>query len=122
MPDIYHYIGSDLQVGPTGDLLTVDGITLGEQRVLRRLMTAIQGYIWHIEYGAGLPGYIGQPATTGQIQAVVLQQMKLEQAVQQNPPPVVTVSSYPDGTFFVSITYTNALTGTARLLEFDVDN
>ena len=120
MPDIYQNFATDLMAGPNGDLLTVDGTILGQQRVLRRLMTNPLSYIWHPDYGAGLPQFIGQPASAAQIQGIVQRQMLLEEAVAQNPPPTCTVSYYPDGTFFVSITYTDAATGTPLLLEFDV--
>ena len=121
MADIYHYIGNDLATDATGDLLTVDGKVLGQQRVLRRLLTNPGEYIWHTNYGAGLAQFIGKPATAAQIQGIVQQQMLLEEAVAQTPPPSVTVSFYPDGTFFVSIRYADALTGNQLTLEFDIN-
>jgi phage baseplate assembly protein W len=121
MPDLYQNYGTDLTPGPSGDLLTVDGTVLGQQRVLRRLMTNQGSYIWHVDYGAGLPQFIGQPASAAQIHGIVQTQMLLEEAVAQSPPPSVNVSYYPDGTFFVSISYTDAQTGTPLLLSFDVN-
>ena len=121
MPDIFQNFGDDLSAGPGGDLLTVDGTMLGQQRVLRRLLTNPGSYVWHVDYGAGLPQFIGQPASAAQIQGIVQSQMLLEEAVAQSPPPSVDVSYYPDGTFFVSISYTDAQTGTPLLLSFDVN-
>ena len=121
MPDMYNNFGTDLSASPSGDLLTVGGTVLGQQRVLRRLLTNRGEYLWHVGYGAGLPQFIGQPASAAQIQGIVQQQMLLEEVVAQMPPPSVSVSYYPDGTFFVSISYTDAQTGTPLLLEFDVN-
>lgn len=56
MPDLSHQWGSDLLIGPTGDLATASGTELGQQRVLRRLLTNASDYIWHLGYGAGLAG------------------------------------------------------------------
>jgi phage baseplate assembly protein W len=90
--------------------------------VLRRLLTNAGEYFWHPDYGAGLPQFIGEPASTAQIQGIVITQMLLEEAVAQNPLPTCKVSYYPDGTFFVDITYTDAATGTPQLLSFDVNS
>ena len=54
MSDISHQWGSDLSIGPTGDFALVSGAILGQQRVLRRLLTNPGDYIWHPDYGAGL--------------------------------------------------------------------
>ena len=122
MPDISHYYGQDIRSGPTGDLLPVSATIKGQQRVIRRLMTNPGDYIWHPTYGAGLPQFVGRPATTDRIRGVIFDQIKLEDAVAQTPAPQVTVTFYPDGTFYVSISYTDALTGTQQLLAFDVPN
>jgi len=122
MPDISQLAGSDIATGPSGDLLPVSGTLEGQQRVIRRLFTNPGTYIWHTNYGAGLPSFIGKPMTAAQIQGLVQQQMLLEQAVAQNPLPTCNVNFYPDGTFNVSITYADALTGQSLLLQFDVNS
>jgi phage baseplate assembly protein W len=122
MSDVSHYYGSNISAGPTGDLLPSNGTVKGEQRVLRRLLTNPGEYIWHPEYGAGLPQFIGLPERTDQIKAVIQQQVLLEAAVAQIPPPTVGVTFRPDGTFFVAISYTDTLTGSQRLLQFSVSN
>lgn len=121
MSDIFQNFANDLAVGASGDLLTVDGTALGQQRVLRRLLTNPGAYIWHPEYGAGLPTFIGNPTSAIEIKGIVLAQMLLEESVAQSPAPTVTVNYYPDGTFFVSISYTDAQTGKSLLLDFDVN-
>jgi phage baseplate assembly protein W len=59
--DCYHYFGNDLSVASNGDILLTDGITLSQQRILRRLLTNPGDYIWELTYGAGLPQFVGQP-------------------------------------------------------------
>ena len=122
MPDIYQLAGSDIGTSPSGDLLSVSGSTEGQQRIIRRLFTNPGDYIWHPEYGAGLPSYIGRPMTSDQIEGLVESQLLLEQGVAQNPLPTCSVSFYQDGTFNVSVTYADALTGQSLLLQFDVNN
>jgi hypothetical protein len=46
MSDLAHQWGSDLEFGPTGDLAVLGGSALGQQRVLRRLLTSPLDYIW----------------------------------------------------------------------------
>jgi hypothetical protein len=46
--------------------------------VLRRLLTNPGSYIWHLEYRAGLPQYLGQPAVLSAINSLIISQMFLE--------------------------------------------
>jgi len=120
MADAWHQWGSDLVVGPTGDLAVVSGIVLGQQRVLRRLLTNPGDYIWQLDYGAGLPGFVGQPANGLQIRAVVRSQIFRESAVARTPEPVIDVAVQDDGTVYVDIRYADADTGQTQLLSFSV--
>jgi hypothetical protein len=79
--DLDHDFGGDLALGPTGDLATVTGTVLGQQRVLRRLLTNAGDYIWHLAYGAGLPAVIGTPVDAVTIEGMVRGQIFLEAAV-----------------------------------------
>src|SRR5690348_5829553 len=97
MADISHQWGSDLTVGPTGDLASVSGPLLGQQRVLRRLLTSPGDYIWQPDYGAGLARFIGQPVNALQIRAVVRSQIFKEAEVARSPEPVIDVQASPDG-------------------------
>lgn len=81
----------DLSLTASGDLALVDGDDQVRQRIERRLFTAVRGYLWHLEYGAGLPQKVGETLTSSQISSVVIAQMALEDSVSQNPPPTVTV-------------------------------
>jgi phage baseplate assembly protein W len=123
MDDISHQWGSDLTIGPTGDLAVTAGASLGQQRVLRRLLTNPGDYIWRLDYGAGLARFIGQPGNALQIRAVVRSQIFKEAAVARTPEPVIDVSFAPAGaagTVYVHIRYVDANTGQTQLLSFSV--
>ena len=118
--DLNHNFGEDLQINATGNLATATGTSRSQQRVLRRLLTNPGDYIWHPEYGAGLPRFIGQPVSPLDIAAVVRAQIALEPAVAQVPAPVVTVQSNNDTAIFLTITYTDADTGQTEVLNVPV--
>jgi hypothetical protein len=121
MADIAHQWGSDLGFGPTGDLAVATGSVLGQQRVLRRLLTNLLDYIWQPSYGAGLAGFIGQPANTSQICATIRSQIFKETAVAQSPEPTIDVTLCPGGAsgdVYVQILYVDSETGQTQDLTF----
>jgi hypothetical protein len=123
MADAYHQWGSDLITSPTGDIGMVSGPMLGQQRVLRRLLTNAGDYIWHLDYGAGLARFIGQPANTLQIKAIIRSQIFKEAAVSRQPEPVIDVQISPGGaagTVYVYVRYVDADSGETQLLSFSV--
>ncbi len=103
----------DFQVDSTGDLLVVDGDDEVRQRLQRRLFTAVQGYIWHPEYGAGLPQKIGSTLSVADIESTVASQLALEASVATNPPAQLTVAAVPNkaDAVTISIKYWDAQTG-----------
>lgn len=114
--------GQDIVAAPNGDLATVTASDRSQQRVLRRLLTAINGYIWHPQYGAGLPSFVGQPLSLDnydQIKSLILSNMFLEQSVSQNPQPVITLQTIANG-IFVQITYTESPTLNPIVLTFNI--
>ena len=115
MPDLSLEWGGDFQISATGDLLLADGDDFARQRLQRRLFTAVQGYIWAKEYGAGLPQKIGSTYQATQIQAIVMSQLAMETAVAANPPPRVAVTAATGiaGLISIDISYTDAQTGAA---------
>jgi phage baseplate assembly protein W len=121
--DIYHQFGSDLLVGPTGDLATVTGTLLGQQRVLRRLLTNPGDYIWQLTYGAGLAQFVGQPAVAARIAAVIRSQIFQESAVAATPAPVIDVQPAADGSgsIAVQVRYADADADTPQILTFTVN-
>ncbi len=123
MSDVSHQWGGDLSVGPTGDIAIASGVELGQQRVLRRLLTNVNDYIWQVTYGAGLAAFIGQPGSATRTSALIRSQIFKEAAVARTPEPLIDVQVAPggaSGTVYVHIRYADALTGQTQTLSFSV--
>jgi len=120
MPDAFLNWNSDFVVSASGGLLLADGITLSNQRIIRRLSTAVQGYVWHLDYGAGLLQKIGKPGVPTTVSSIVRAQIALEATVSPTPPPVITVTEVANqpGVFIILIQYTFAATGEPVSLSF----
>src|SRR3954470_12052091 len=108
--DIGHLFSGDLQLGATGDLLAVDSVLESQQRILRRLMTNPGDYIWEPTYGAGLPRRIGRVLDITALTALIRSQMYLEDSVQQQPEPQITVQPLLNG-IYVQIQYVEVESG-----------
>jgi phage baseplate assembly protein W len=121
VPDISHAFGGDLALGPTGDLELASPPSLTQQRVLRRLLTNAGDYIWQLDYGAGLPQFVGKPANVLQISAVIRGQIFSEAAVAASPEPTIDVSATAGGLVSVQLRYTDATTTQTQLLSFNLD-
>jgi len=120
MPDVAHWWGEDLQVSATGDLALADGLTLGEQRVYRRLCTNPAEYIWNTAYGAGLPAKVGSLLDEPAIVSAVRSQLYQEDVVARTPAPVITASEPAPGTFYVTVQYVDAQSGAQANVNFDL--
>lgn len=123
MHDIAHQWGSDLLTSSVGDLASVSGPLLGQQRVLRRLLTNPGDYIWQLDYGAGLARFIGQPVNPLQIRAIVRSQIFKEAVVARQPEPAIDVQLAPNGgsgAVYVYIRYVDADSGQTQVLSFSV--
>ena len=120
MPDLFHQYGGDLALGPGGDLATVDGAQLGQQRVLRRLLTNPGDYLWNPGYGAGLAQFVGQPASAARIRSVIRSQIFQESAVARRPEPTIDAQVQPDGTVTVQVLYADSGSGQTQVLSFSV--
>jgi phage baseplate assembly protein W len=118
--DVSHFWSGDLSLSPTGDIALASGTLLGQQRVIRRLLTNLGDYIWNLDYGAGLPTMIGQPAIQETIEAIIRAQIALEDVVAPTPEPVITVSVGTDGTVYAHIQYADKQTGETQILQFPV--
>jgi hypothetical protein len=110
--------------------MPVDGTIKGQQRIIRRLMTNPAttnpdgttnpgDYLWHQDYGAGLPAKIGQPFNETSLRSLILAQMMMEDSVAKTPEPQVSVSEIPGG-ISVSILYNDAATSKQQFLSFNV--
>ncbi len=120
MPELAHLWGTDLAIGPTGDLGLVSATERGQQRVLRRLLTNPGDYIWRPDYGAGLARYIGQPGGESAIRAAIRGQIFKEDAVAQSPEPLIDVQFTTTGVASVHVRYADAATGSTQILSFSV--
>lgn len=123
MTDLFHQWGSDLTLRPTGDLAVVSGTVLGQQRLLRRLLTSPGDYMWQLDYGAGLGQFVGSPASPLHVRAVVRSQVFKEAAVARTPEPRITVDSLPPGSdanLYVHLRYCDSQSGQTQPLQFPV--
>jgi phage baseplate assembly protein W len=120
MSDISHVFGYDLQIDATGDIAVSGGTAHGQERVIRRLLTNPNGYIWNPTYGAGLSRFLGRPATPTRMAAISRAQMALERAVSMTPAPRVQVVAQPDGTVIEIVRYVDAETGEPASLTLPV--
>jgi hypothetical protein len=113
MADVALEWNDDFQIDGTGDLAIVDGDDEVRQRLERRLFTAVQGYVWHPDYGAGLPQKIGSVLSVADIKSVVARQLALEATVAPNPPAQLTVAASPNDPSLISIgiQYWDAVSG-----------
>ena len=105
----------DFQIAANGDLLLCDSDVETRQRLERRLFTPQKGYVWHPDYGAGLPQRIGSPYTINQIRAIVDSQVYMEASVAPNPPAQIGIDVSPNQADLVgiSIKYWDAVSGVA---------
>ena len=120
MTDLYHFIGDDLSVSATGDVLQVEGLNQTSQRILRRLLTNPGDYIWHPNYGAGLGKKIGTLLDIPKITGLIRSQIFLEANVARTPAPVIAVSELQGG-LAVRIQYYDGSTGLLATLAFNVN-
>jgi phage baseplate assembly protein W len=120
MPDLFHQYGGDLAIAPGGDLASVTGTLLGQQRVLRRLLTNPGDYLWNPSYGAGLGQFVGQPANAARIRSVIRSQIFQEAAVARQPEPTIDVRVAPSGTVTVQVMYADSTSGQSQVLSFTV--
>lgn len=118
--DLAHTVGSDLQLGPSGDLALVSGDPQTQQRVLHRLLTSPGSYIWQLTYGAGLPGLVGAVASTQQIAAIIRAQVGYEASVAATPEPSVVLTGGQLGEVNATISYTDAISGLSQVLTLPI--
>lgn len=121
--DLFNYFGNDLVAADNGDLLTVSGSLMTQQRIIRRLLTNLKNYIWHTDYGAGLSSYVGEPLsplTETKIKSVIQSQIFLESTVAKNPPPQIELTQISGGVQ-CQIRYTDAPTQQSVVLNFNVN-
>ena len=103
--------GEDLAVSPTGDIATISIDESLSSRIVRRMLTNPGDYIWHVDYGAGLGRYVGQPYSPRFVGTAIQNQLRFESLVAITPAPNIEVSqSLNDGApaISVSVQFQNA--------------
>lgn len=107
--DIYHEVGSDIQLDSTNDLLFVFDTDETNQRIMRRLLTNKSSYIWNPEFGASIPARIGRTLSVEEyrdavnaITAAVLE----DDDVLKDPAPEINLQAIRNG-FVCYIRYYN---------------
>ena len=120
MSDVTLIWGGDFSAGNTGDLSLVSGVGLGQQRVLRRLLTNPGDYIWDLSYGAGLGQFVGSPTNAAAIRSAIRSQIFKEASVARLPEPVIDVQSGPGGSVYVQLRYVDSTVAMTQLLSFTV--
>jgi len=105
----------DFKIAANGDLLLVDADIETRQRLERRLFTPQYGYVWHFDYGAGLPQRVGSPYNINQIKAIVSSQIYQEASVAPYPPVQIGIDVSPNqrDLIGISIKYWDAVSGVA---------
>ena len=117
--DAYHYFSGDLSLSATGDLLLATGDEASKQRILRRLLTVAQDYLWQPDYGAGVPQRIGDTLNAPELSALITGQMRLEEGVDQSTPPLINLQPISGGVA-ASIQYVSQ-NGDPQYLSFNVE-
>jgi hypothetical protein len=107
MFDAFHEWAGDLAVGSSGDLALATTSQSTSQRIRRRLLTNPGEYLWNLDYGAGLALFVGTPAPSSRIEAIVRTQLVLEATVAATPAPQVSVRlvDATNGCIVANITY-----------------
>jgi hypothetical protein len=111
MFDVFHEWGGDLAVGSAGDLALVTGSQTTSQRIRRRLLTNPGDYLWNLDYGGGLASFVGTPAPSSNIEAVVRTQLALEATVAAAPAPQISARlvDAANGYVVANITYADQM-------------
>lgn len=121
MADLAHVPGQDLALTPSGDLQLVSNQMTTQQRLIRRLLTPTGSYIWHTQYGAGLPLLVGQPISEQQVAGIVRSQLELESGAGAALGSRTTLKSGPSGQVYLSITYKDQGSAVEQALEIPLE-
>lgn len=117
--DIYHYFSGDTSSDGVGGLLSADGVTESQQRIIRRVLTNPGDYIYDPSYGIGAGVYVGATtAELGGLKSRISNQILQEPSVSPSPAPEVTLKS-DLGVLYISIKYMDVPSNTTQLLLFN---
>ena len=118
--DVDHWVGDDLGLSNSNGIGSVNSITKGQQRILRRILTNPGDYKWHPNYGAGVLKYVGQAnGKLDEIKGLIISQAQLEKGVAQLPSPTVEFTVSGDYVT-ANVEYTDLDSGSRQFLSFTV--
>jgi hypothetical protein len=118
--DINHYFSADVIPSGTGDLSAVDGATMSQQRVIRRLLTNPGDYSFHPDYGIGAGRYVGtDTGKLGELKALIASQIFQEDSVARTPLPVIEVYM-EKSLLWINIQYMEITTGTMQVINMPI--
>lgn len=120
--DIEHVYGSDFTLTDTNDLAVVQDVDASNERIIRRLLTAVGDYFWEEGYGCGVSAYIGKALTTSiykELSGVIKSQILQEDSVAKNPTPVITFTNTTEG-LQCNISYKSVLNQQLVNLSFQI--
>ncbi|GBQ88275.1 phage tail protein [Asaia krungthepensis] len=121
MTEIFHYFGEDFRLDAEGNLLEADQAMATRQSILRRLCTNPPAYLWHSDYGAGLPARIGMPVAELALQGMITAQLALETGINHDREVAVDLSTSSPGSYRCIIAYTALSSETVQSLAIQQD-
>lgn len=121
LSDVAHFWGSDVILSASGDLGRAQRAERSKQRVLRRLLTNPGDYVFHPDYGAGLPAKVGGLINVAEVKALIRAQMRQEASVAQSPAPQIVVDGIDAGVS-VAISYVALPDRQPVALAFDLSS
>jgi phage baseplate assembly protein W len=122
--EISQVFGFDFTLNEKGGLALVGGIEETNQRIIRRLLTPENAYIWHIGYGAGVPQFVGDArseALMRKIKSLIVSNIMKEETVSKTFAPVIDFGIIQGG-INCTIQYKSAIDDQKYVLNFTVNN
>ncbi|MBR0560330.1 phage tail protein [Neokomagataea anthophila] len=119
MISLGHIYGGDLQISASG-LACVSGEEATKQRVLRGILTNSGGYVWHYDYGAGLPRMVGNVVEEGVISAAIRQSLAADAGVDSSRPIEVSIIQGLGGVVQCVVSYFDKISGNIILLKENI--
>lgn len=112
-PDNPNGLGGDFVIDDTGDLLlAIDAPNYPiatEQRIIRLLLTNLNGDIFNPTWGIGLPSQVDTnfgPNSINQLKALINNWLSVDNGVAPSPPPSIIINQINFNTVTISISFT----------------
>ncbi|GBR44229.1 hypothetical protein [Neokomagataea thailandica] len=111
-----HVYGDDLSV-LAGNVSFVSREEATKQRILRRILTNSGGYIWHPDYGAGLPQMVGSVVDEELISASIRHSLLSDVGVDSSRPIEVNIVQSSGGGVLCWVEYFDESNGKLQSLK-----